>query len=411
MGSLAVGGSVAVAGDNRGSVGVLCGAQAARAAEHVPAGGRCGGAGHRQPPGGTTRRVPYRTTTYEAARDGLPRAVRTVFVRLRSNCTQQPSPKLRTVPCALQAVRVGLEDADASQQLLESLVPMWEEERARGEGVLPERPASPPRSPGPLCAAVEAVRAEFRVGSAGARGAGLLRATFSTRAMGSAWSGDGHGATSTVSPSARRHNVTRRPSQAVHSSSNVLSLSLPVSPALQAIAQRHRELLLQRRRDAAAAAGGSPGAGGCGVATGGGAGPLAPTTQGTADLEPQPTPRAGLHVPLASQDAQDGAGEHAEALAGRGGADGGADGGAASQRGGAGAVVGGPAAGASQGAPQETPRATPPGPRLRGPGSQGPGGRRGGAGASQGAAGVGSAAAASPATRAELLLVSQVGLA
>lgn len=42
---------------------------------------------------------------------------------------------------------------------------MWEEERVRGEGVLPERPSSPPRSPRPLCTAVEAVRQEYRVGA------------------------------------------------------------------------------------------------------------------------------------------------------------------------------------------------------------------------------------------------------
>ncbi len=42
---------------------------------------------------------------------------------------------------------------------------MWEEERVRGEGALPERPASPPRSPRPLCTAVEAVRQEYRVGA------------------------------------------------------------------------------------------------------------------------------------------------------------------------------------------------------------------------------------------------------
>ena len=43
------------------------------------------------------------------------------------------------------------------------MIPMWDEERMRCSGNLPERPGSPPRKPGPLCQTVEDVRAQFQV--------------------------------------------------------------------------------------------------------------------------------------------------------------------------------------------------------------------------------------------------------
>lgn len=62
-----------------------------------------------------------------------------------------------------QAVRTPLAAATDADQLLPSLAPMWEEEKARCGGNIPPRPGSPPRDPKPLCAAVEAVRAELKV--------------------------------------------------------------------------------------------------------------------------------------------------------------------------------------------------------------------------------------------------------
>jgi hypothetical protein len=56
-----------------------------------------------------------------------------------------------------------LEEAPPEVHLLESLMPMWQEEADRCGGAVPPRPPSPPRSPRPLCAAVEAVRAELKV--------------------------------------------------------------------------------------------------------------------------------------------------------------------------------------------------------------------------------------------------------
>ncbi len=64
----------------------------------------------------------------------------------------------------LQLVRVPLESAAPDAQLVESLGPMWEEERMRcGGRSPPERPPDPPRSYGALSAGVTAVRAEFQV--------------------------------------------------------------------------------------------------------------------------------------------------------------------------------------------------------------------------------------------------------
>ncbi len=65
-----------------------------------------------------------------------------------------------------EAVRVPLEQATPDMQLVDSLVTMWRDERARC-GDVPPPPRSPTRRPKPLCAAVEAVRAEYRVRGAG----------------------------------------------------------------------------------------------------------------------------------------------------------------------------------------------------------------------------------------------------
>jgi hypothetical protein len=63
----------------------------------------------------------------------------------------------------LQAVRTPLPEAGCDDQLLDSLVPMWEEEKGRCGGSLPPRQGSPPRNPQSLCLAVEAVKAEIWV--------------------------------------------------------------------------------------------------------------------------------------------------------------------------------------------------------------------------------------------------------
>lgn len=62
-----------------------------------------------------------------------------------------------------QAVRSPLSQAAVGLQLVESLLPMWEEERGRCGGRVPGRPPSPPRNPRPLCPAVDAVRVELQV--------------------------------------------------------------------------------------------------------------------------------------------------------------------------------------------------------------------------------------------------------
>ncbi|GLC55951.1 hypothetical protein PLESTB_001048300, partial [Pleodorina starrii] len=80
----------------------------------------------------------------------------------QTTCLLEADAVVHDIANRREAVRTRLEAASPSQQLLVSLVPMWEEERVRGGGVLPERPPSPPRTPGPLCSAVEAVRQEYR---------------------------------------------------------------------------------------------------------------------------------------------------------------------------------------------------------------------------------------------------------
>ncbi|GIM05748.1 hypothetical protein Vretimale_10223, partial [Volvox reticuliferus] len=80
----------------------------------------------------------------------------------QTTCLLEADAVVHDIANRREAVRTRLEAATPSQQLLVSLLPMWQEERVRGGGVLPERPRSPPRSPGPLCPAVEAVRQELR---------------------------------------------------------------------------------------------------------------------------------------------------------------------------------------------------------------------------------------------------------
>ncbi len=63
-----------------------------------------------------------------------------------------------------------LEEAGDEHQLLESLLPMWEEERERCGGRLPPRPPSPPRAPRPLCPAVEAMRVDLKVSACKGKG-------------------------------------------------------------------------------------------------------------------------------------------------------------------------------------------------------------------------------------------------
>lgn len=65
----------------------------------------------------------------------------------------------------VDALYIPLDQATPDQQLVSSLLPMWRQERGRlGSASIPPPPGSPPRSPKPLCPAVEAVREEFRVG-------------------------------------------------------------------------------------------------------------------------------------------------------------------------------------------------------------------------------------------------------
>jgi hypothetical protein len=69
------------------------------------------------------------------------------------------------IPCRYEAVQVPLEQATPDQQLVGSLVTMWQQERWRlGGSSIPPPPDSPRRHPQTLSPAVEAVRQEFRVG-------------------------------------------------------------------------------------------------------------------------------------------------------------------------------------------------------------------------------------------------------
>ncbi len=63
-----------------------------------------------------------------------------------------------------QLVRVPLEEAGPDLRMVESLAPMWDEERGRCAGTVPPPPISPPRHPRPLCPTVDFVRRQFQVG-------------------------------------------------------------------------------------------------------------------------------------------------------------------------------------------------------------------------------------------------------
>ena len=66
----------------------------------------------------------------------------------------------------LQLMRRPLEKAGQDVQMVESLGPMWEEERIRIGHSPPDPPPAPERHPEPLCAYVEHIRAQFQVGHA-----------------------------------------------------------------------------------------------------------------------------------------------------------------------------------------------------------------------------------------------------
>ena len=64
----------------------------------------------------------------------------------------------------LQLVRLPLEDATPDTRMVESLAPMWDEERERCGGAEPPTPLpDPPRAPQPLSRTVDSVRAHFQV--------------------------------------------------------------------------------------------------------------------------------------------------------------------------------------------------------------------------------------------------------
>ena len=61
-------------------------------------------------------------------------------------------------------MRDKLEQVGPGKRMVESLVPMWDEERQRCGGTGPPDPPSDPlRNPQPLCATVDFVRAQFQV--------------------------------------------------------------------------------------------------------------------------------------------------------------------------------------------------------------------------------------------------------
>lgn len=61
-------------------------------------------------------------------------------------------------------MRDKLEDVGVDKRMVESLAPMWDEERQRCGGTgPPDPPPDPLRNPQPLCATVDFVRAQFQV--------------------------------------------------------------------------------------------------------------------------------------------------------------------------------------------------------------------------------------------------------
>lgn len=64
----------------------------------------------------------------------------------------------------VQLVRDKLEDVGPDKRMVESLVPMWDEERQRCGGTgPPSPPPDPKRDPQPLCPTVDFIRAQFQV--------------------------------------------------------------------------------------------------------------------------------------------------------------------------------------------------------------------------------------------------------
>ena len=63
----------------------------------------------------------------------------------------------------LQLVRMPLDEAGPDIKLVESLQPMWDEEKQRLGASPPAPPAGPERMPQVLCQHVETVRAQFQV--------------------------------------------------------------------------------------------------------------------------------------------------------------------------------------------------------------------------------------------------------
>ena len=63
----------------------------------------------------------------------------------------------------MQLVREKLEAVGPDRRMVESLAPMWDEERARCGGTGPPAPPpDPPRDPRPLCTTVDIIRAQFQ---------------------------------------------------------------------------------------------------------------------------------------------------------------------------------------------------------------------------------------------------------
>ena len=61
-------------------------------------------------------------------------------------------------------MRDKLEDVGPDKRMVESLAPMWDEERQRCGGTgPPSPPPDPARDPQPLCPTVDFIRAQFQV--------------------------------------------------------------------------------------------------------------------------------------------------------------------------------------------------------------------------------------------------------
>ncbi|GMH43547.1 hypothetical protein BSKO_11469 [Bryopsis sp. KO-2023] len=82
--------------------------------------------------------------------------------RRQSCCQIEIDSCVEDVLNRLECIRMPLESAGDDERLVESLIPMWDEEKQRLGTDPPARPPSPERNPVPLCDAIEAIRKDLK---------------------------------------------------------------------------------------------------------------------------------------------------------------------------------------------------------------------------------------------------------